>query len=217
MKKNNLSINKLSNKLVESLINNKDRLGLKVSKGPLGCQIIDAGIEVNGSFEAGLKIAEICLGGLGNVQLVPSKKINVSAFNLCVDASYPVLACLGSQYAGWSLNHKEFFSFFVRSIVQKEDIFKELNYSDNSDKTTIILEVDKLPPLEIIEKVSNDSGINSKKISFILTPTTSLCGNIQVVSRVLEVAIHKVHELKFPLVELFMEQHFPSSTIARTF
>ena len=56
--KNNLSINKLSNKLVESLINNKDRLGLKVSKGPLDCQIIDAGIEVNGSFEAGLKIAE---------------------------------------------------------------------------------------------------------------------------------------------------------------
>ena len=221
MKKNNLSINELSNKLVESLINNKDRLGLKVSKGPLGCQIIDAGIEVNGSFEAGLKIAEICLGGLGNVQLVPSKKINVSAFNLCVDASYPVLACLGSQYAGWSLNHKEFFSLGsgpVRSIVQKEDIFKELNYSDNSDKTTIILEVDKLPPLEIVEKVSNDSGINSKKISFILTPTTSLCGNIQVVSRVLEVAIHKVHELKFPLSRIIHGAAFsPLPPIAKDF
>ena len=132
-----------------------------------------------------------------------------------------MLACLGSQYAGWSLNHKEFFSLGsgpVRSIVQKEDIFKELNYSDNSDKTTIILEVDKLPPLEIVEKVSNDSGINSKKISFILTPTTSLCGNIQVVSRVLEVAIHKVHELKFPLSRIIHGAAFsPLPPIAKDF
>ena len=34
---------------------------------------------------------------------------------------------------------------------------------------------------------------------FILTPTTSVTGNIQVVARVLEVAIHKVHEIGFPL------------------
>ena len=32
-----------------------------------------------------------------------------------------------------------------------------------------------------------------------MTPTTSICGNIQVVSRVLEVAIHKIHELNYPL------------------
>ena len=33
----------------------------------------------------------------------------------------------------------------------------------------------------------------------ILTPTTSLAGNLQVVARVLEVALHKAHELGFPL------------------
>ena len=60
-----------------------------------------------------------------------------------------MLACLGSQYAGWSLNHKEFSlgSGLLDQLFKKEGYFQRLNYSDNGDKTTIILEVDKLPPL----------------------------------------------------------------------
>ena len=82
MKKNNLSINKLSNKLVESLINNKDRLGLKVSKGPLGCQIIDAGIEANGSLIwqrgniNGENLCEIIISSSGTLELSPSDIID---------------------------------------------------------------------------------------------------------------------------------------------
>ena len=49
------------------------------------------------------------------------------------------------------------------------------------------------------KKVSKDSNIQPENLTFIITPTTSICGNIQVVARVLEVAIHKIHELKFPL------------------
>ena len=37
--------------------------------------------------------------------------------------------------------------------------------------------------------------VSPNNLTFILTPTTSICGTIQVVSRVLEVAIHKIHEL----------------------
>ena len=51
-----------------------------------------------------------------------------------------------------------------------------------------------------------------------MTPTTSLCGNIQVVSRVLEVAIHKVHELKFPLSRIIHGAAFsPLPPIAKDF
>merc|ERR1711991_965151 len=60
-------------------------------------------------------------------------------------------------------------------------------------------EDDKFPPKEIVKKVADDCDLDCKNITFILTPTTSICGNIQVVARVLEVAIHKIHELKFPL------------------
>ncbi len=41
-----------------------------------------------------------------------------------------------------------------------------------------------------------------ERLTFIYAPTHSLAGNVQVVARVLEVALHKVHELKFPLANI---------------
>ncbi len=198
----NFSVNKYSNILIKDLIEHKEKYNLKVLKGPLNCNIIDAGLNIAGSIEAGLKISEICLGGLGEVTILPSQKINLSSYLISVHSSKPVLACLGSQYAGWSLSHDNFFSLGsgpVRSIVQKEEIFNKIDYKDRSLKTSVVLEVDKLPPKEVVKKVSKDSNIQPENLTFIITPTTSICGNIQVVARVLEVAIHKIHELKFPL------------------
>ena len=215
------SINKNANRLVDSLIKNYEKLNLLIKRGPLGCKIVDAGIKTVGSIEAGLQISEICLGGLGKVNLIPSEKYKNSSYFLSVFASKPVLACLGSQYAGWSLSSQNFFSLGsgpVRSIAQKEDIFKELNYTDKSNKTSIILEVDQYPPAEIVKKISEDTKIKSSEITFILTPTTSIAGNIQVVARVLEVAIHKIHELKFPLEKIVHGiGHAPLPPLARNF
>ena len=33
--------------------------------------MIDAGVEVEGGYDAGLALAEICMGGLGNVGYTP--------------------------------------------------------------------------------------------------------------------------------------------------
>ena len=40
----------------------------------------------------------------------------------------------------------------VRSIAQKEVIFEEIKYKDKSKKTSVVLEVDKFPPEEIVKK-----------------------------------------------------------------
>jgi len=198
-----ISINQISSKLVKNLLNNADKLNLKVKEGALNCTIIDAGINTSGSIEAGLLISEICLGGLGKVTITPSNFFDDSTMmQISVHSSHPVIACLGSQYAGWSLSSDGFFSLGsgpVRSIAQKEEIFNILKYTDDYEKTVTILEVDKEPPEEIVQKVSEDCKIKPQNLVFILTPTTSVSGNIQVVARVLEVAIHKVHELGFPL------------------
>ncbi len=196
------SINKQSNLLLNDLKNRSDNLGLVLKKGPLGSNILDAGIDTIGSIEAGIRISEICMGGLGNVNITPASDLKYSLSNISVHASNSVLACLGSQYAGWSLSHGDFFSLGsgpARSLAQKEEIFEKLKYKDSSTSTCIVLEVDKVPPEEIVRKVSADCKISTEKITFILTPTTSICGTIQIVSRVLEVAIHKIHELNFPL------------------
>ena len=51
----------------------------------------------------------------------------------------------------------------------------------------------------MIEKVARDTGLTADKLTFILTPTRSLAGAVQIVGRVLEVAMHKIHTLHFPL------------------
>ena len=74
---------------------------------------------------------------------------------ISIHSAHPVLACLGSQYAGWSLSSGDFFSLGsgpVRSIAQKEEIFNVLKYTDNYEETVTILEVDKEPPIEIVQK-----------------------------------------------------------------
>jgi len=61
------------------------------------------------------------------------------------------------------------------------------------------MEVDKNPPSELISKMAEQCGVAEENLTIILTPTKSLAGVVQVVARVLETALHKAHELKFPL------------------
>lgn len=189
------SIHKACKPLLESLIAQASALNIKVSQHVTGATIIDAGIDIAGSAEAGRIIAEICMGGLGEVNFS-------DASNIKVKSQTPVLACLGSQYAGWALQHEKFFSLGsgpARCLAQREELFKELNYKDNAESTVLILETNKIPPVEIIEKVARDTHIKPENLTFILTPTTSIAGATQVVARVLEVALHKAHTLHFPL------------------
>lgn len=196
------SVNQLTNPLVQQLINNAKALRVKVEKLDNGATIIDAGIKAEGGLEAGRLIAEICMGGLGHVQLQSSTTFPHWPWALSVHSNNPVLSCLGSQYAGWSLSHEKFFSLGSgpgRALAGREELYKELDYKDQADAAVLVLESDKVPPVEVIEKVARDTGVAIDKLTFILTPTRSLAGTVQIVARVLEVALHKIHTLHFPL------------------
>lgn len=196
------SVNQLTNPLVRHLLDNADNLRLGVEKLASGCTIIDAGIRHAGGLEAGRLIAEICMGGLGHVSLQTANTFTHWPWMLSVHSSNPVLSCLGSQYAGWSLAHEKFFSLGSgpgRALAGREELYKELGYKDQADAACLVLESDKAPPAEVIEKVSRDTGVKPENLTFILTPTRSLAGTVQIVARVLEVAMHKIHTLHFPL------------------
>jgi methenyltetrahydromethanopterin cyclohydrolase len=204
---NRPSINALSAPLVESLVEDAQRLRLHVERLENGCRLVDAGIEAAGSLEAGRRIAEICLGGLGSVSLSGSGPVAGWPLSVHVHTTDPVLACLGSQYAGWSLSHKAagekpfhaLGSGPGRVLALKEPLFKELGYQDSAEETCLVLEVDRVPPLALCEKIAQDCGISVEALTLILTPTSSLAGTVQIVARVLEVAMHKAHELGFAL------------------
>jgi len=199
------SVNKYSQPLVKELIENADKLRVDVQKMDNGCTIVDAGINVPGGLEAGRIISEICLGGLGDVSISHSSYTKNWPLTVNVHTANPVLACLGSQYAGWSLSHEKYYALGsgpARSVCVKEELFSELEYKDEASKTVLVIENDKIPPVEIIEKVANACSLKPANLTVIVTPTSSIAGGFQVVARVLEVAMHKAHALHFPLEDI---------------
>ena len=209
IQRSNLSLNKLTAPLVDNLAANAESLRLTVSYLTDGTRIIDAGIHAKGGIEAGRLIAEVCMGGLGIVKLRASTNFQNWSWHLDVHSSNPVLACLASQYAGWSLNHgkgKEAFNALgsgpARALGSSEPLFDELGYRDEAEHAYIVIEVDKIPPVEVTTKIAEMCRISNEKLTVILTPTSSLAGAVQIVSRVLETSLHKAHELHFPLEKI---------------
>lgn len=203
------SLNRRTAVLVESIIEHADDLRLSVKKLENNTTIIDAGIDVVGGLEAGRQIAEICMGGLGNVKLRASTNFERWSWHVDVHSSNPVLACLASQYAGWSLSHGKGKGAFnalgsgpARAIGSKEALFDELGYRDKYDKACLVIEVDKLPPVEIADEIAQRCNILAENLTLILTPTSSLAGAVQIVARVLETALHKAHALGFELEKI---------------
>ncbi|HYH17935.1 MAG TPA: methenyltetrahydromethanopterin cyclohydrolase [Azospirillum sp.] len=167
-----------------------------------GARVVDAGIRHSGGLEAGRRIAALCMGGLGRVTFGPVPGAAAWPCGVTVHSAQPVLACLASQYAGWSLSHGDFFALGSgpgRALARQEALFDELGYRDTADSAAFVLEVDKPPPAELIAHITTTCAIAPENLTLVLTPTQSLAGTVQVVARVLEVALHKVHALGFPL------------------
>jgi methenyltetrahydromethanopterin cyclohydrolase len=201
-----LSVNARAARLVDNMLADSAALGVASLRGALGQLLIDAGVNARGGIEAGLQIGEICMGGLGKVALVPWQGASVWRWALAVSSSHPVTACLASQYAGWNLSHGEGEGAYNvlgsgpgRAIARKEALFEELGYKDDAGRAIFVLEASAPPPEGLVERVANDCNLAPKDLAFIYAPTESIAGTTQVVARVLEVALHKAHELHFPL------------------
>lgn len=204
-----LGINALSQPLLADLLARTAECRIAVRDGPQGIRVVDAGIGVRGSVAAGLAVARICMGGLGEVALRQGGEGDGWPTWIDVRSSQPVLSCLASQYAGWSLSAskaetggRKFFALGsgpARALACKEPLFDELRYRDQPGPACLVLEVDSPPPEVVVRKVLHDCGLQPDQLTVILTPTTSLAGTTQVVARVLEVALHKAHVQGFPL------------------
>jgi methenyltetrahydromethanopterin cyclohydrolase len=201
-----ISVNDGAAWLVDALLADAAILEIGVETGASGETLIDAGAKRRGGIEAGLRIAAICMGGLGHVSLTPDVAIPRWPWTISVRSSQPVLACLASQYAGWGLSHGSgrgaFFALGsgpARALARKEPLFEELDYVDKATRATLVIEGGRPPPSEVTAKVARECGLAPSALTIIYAPTQSLAGGAQVVARVLEVALHKAHALKFPL------------------
>lgn len=201
-----ISVNARARRLLDALLDDAAALRVGVSRGREGELLIDAGAQHEGGVAAGLLIARICLGDLGDVRLASDSTLARWPWTVTVASSQPVIACLASQYAGWSLadgtGKGGFFALGsgpARALARKETLFEELGYTDSASSAVLVLESARPPPAPVVTRVGADCGVAVGDLAIIYAPTQSLAGSVQVVARSLEVAMHKAHTLHFPL------------------
>ena len=201
------SVNEYAGRIVENIVRDANALRVSVSIGGAGERIIDMGAQVPGSLEAGRRLGEVCMGGLGTVQLSSSSGSEHWPLGVVVHATNPVISCLASQYAGWTIQEEEskFFALGsgpARALSRVEELFTELNYKDSHHKGYLVIEGDAPPPASVAKQIAKACKILPENLTILFAPTASLAGTVQIAARVLEVSLHKAHELHFPLANI---------------
>ncbi|MBD3405447.1 MAG: methenyltetrahydromethanopterin cyclohydrolase [Candidatus Lokiarchaeota archaeon] len=180
------------------MIGEARRLQCEVIEQNNGTTIIDAGVNVSGSEEAGRLIGEICMGGLGAVRFTTVHFDDFTLPAVVVSTNHPIAATLGSQFAGWQIKRDDFFAMAsgpARALAQKEKLLDEINFSDESEVGVIILETGEIPSEEVTTFISETCHIDSSNLYCVVAPTASIAGSVQISARIVEVGVHKLFKL----------------------
>jgi methenyltetrahydromethanopterin cyclohydrolase len=197
-----LSLNARARDLADRVDADADALRVAVDTLPGGTRVIDCGSGVPGGLEAGRRFAEITMGGLGSVTFAPVVLDGVWRPGLTVVTDHPALACLASQYAGWQIKRDDYFAMASgpgRALIRAEDLFGDLDVDEQADTAVLCLETRDAPPEAIAAHVAERAGVAPGELTLLFAPTASLAGGVQVAARIVETALHKLHELDFDI------------------
>jgi methenyltetrahydromethanopterin cyclohydrolase len=199
-----ISVNERATTIVQQMINDCEALGIRVNRLKNGADVIDAGIEAPGSMEAGRLFSCACMGGLGQVgfsqQICDFENPDFWLPAVTVAVSYPHIACMASQYAGWAVKHDRYFAIGsgpARAMYADEEIYKKLDYRDQAKTAVLMLEGRELPGEEVAAFVADKCRVRPGQLSLLIAPTASLVGSVQVAARSAETGLHKMTELGF--------------------
>ncbi len=187
--------------LADDLASHPRRYRVDVHMLPGGARVIDAGVKAPGGFAAGRMMAETCMAGLGTVSFVPIT-IGGDAYQAVqVWTDHPAIACMASQYAGWSISVGDFFAMGsgpirAKALVEGE-LFSKLGYADEATRGVLVLEGRTLPSDDVAAWVSEKAALPPSALTIIVAPTASVAGSVQIAARVIETGLHKMDALGF--------------------
>ena len=170
-------------------------------------QILDAGVAVSGSLEAGNLLSQLCMGGLAEISLFPANPdLHVVNHLVQVQTDHPVMSCLGSQYAGWPVSSDDYFAMGsgpMRLYRGREETLQQLDLSESGTGPVVgVLESDSLPTASAISMIAEQCGVSPSQLQLAVAPSTCIAGSYQVVARSIETAMHKLHELQFDVNQI---------------
>jgi methenyltetrahydromethanopterin cyclohydrolase len=199
LSKSEINLNLSALALVKQLCDETTKYGVVVEKTDSGATVVDAGIEAKGGFLAGKMVTEICLGGYGQAKILPVQYGDVVLPTIYVQTDYPAIATLASQFAGWRIKVDKYSAIGsgpARALALKpKELYEKLMYKEESDVAVLVLENNKKPPEEVIQKISKQCNVSSKNIFLVLVSTSCLAGSTQVSGRIVETGLHKLEKV----------------------
>ena len=164
-------------------------------------KVLDFAVGRVGTLEAGVILGRICMGGLGQIELAgPVDGLGLPQVVVRTDS--PLLACIGSQYAGWPVSVESYFAMGsgpMRMPRGKEEILLEYDLHQPGKHAVGILEANEIPGEDVVDYIATECNVEPGNVCLCVSRTASWPGSVQVVARSIEVAMHKLHELKFDL------------------
>jgi len=195
-----VSVNLEAKKTVDLMIKNADELNIKIEELGNGSTVIDAGVNVDGSFKAGELYTKVCLGGLADVGIsIPADlSQNFALPSVKIKTDSPAISTLGSQKAGWSVSVGDFFALGsgpARALAKKPaETYEEIGYGDDADIAILTLEADNLPGVDVTDAIAKECGVSPENVYILVAPTASIVGSIQIAGRVVENGTYKMLE-----------------------
>jgi methenyltetrahydromethanopterin cyclohydrolase len=195
-----LSLNDRALELADRLAADAEAARVQVTTLSNGTRVIDCGAQAAGGFEAGRYFAEVCMAGLGNVTYAPLVIEGHWLPAAVVTTDRPAVACLAAQYAGWRLDRDGYFAMGSgpgRALIRAEELYDDLDWDEHASAAVLCLETREPPPAEVADYVAERAGVPPAALTLLMAPTASVAGGVQIAARVVETALHKLHELDF--------------------
>lgn len=196
-----LRMNEAASEIADAMTDQADHLRIQTHRLTGGARVIDAGVQVDGGLEAGLALSEICMGGLGNISITPLQIAGTQYAGVTVWTDHPAVSCMASQYAGWAISVGKYFAMGsgpLRAHARVErELFEKLAYEERAEEGVLVLEGRALPTDEVASWVAEKARLQPAQLTFVVAPTASLAGGVQISARIVETGLHKMETLGF--------------------
>jgi len=201
-----LGLNERAWRLADAMVAHAGELRVIARTLPGGARVIDAGIDTPGGYGAGRALAEICMGGLADIAYPPVPVGGDTWPGVRVWTDHPAVSCMASQYAGWAIQVGKYFAMGsgpLRAHARVErELYAKLGYAEQAQRGVLVLESRLAPTDEVAAWVGQKAGLAPSHLTFVVAPTASLAGGVQIAARILETGLHKMDALGFDVTKV---------------
>ncbi len=160
-----------------------------------GSTVIDCGVEMPGTWEAGRIFVLAGLGGLANVSYGSMKLKEGFVPTISTEVDQPVLSAVLSHAGAWALGDGPLApigSGPIRAKAKVDRWARLIPYFDNFPQAVLLLQTPTLPSEPVVAKAAQAAGVAPKDLVVLVARTGSLVGSIQVAGRTVEQVLVKM-------------------------